>query len=75
MEIVIALVSLYCNNNFNYKGCVDQKRTCVEDYVSRSLNKPRFYVYDKKILTTKETKIIAEGYTYCTSEFDGYSCN
>jgi hypothetical protein len=68
MEVVLSLISIYCHNHFNYKGCFDSRQICVENYVTSVLDKPRFSLMDKKKYTSEENLAVAKGYYLCTLE-------
>ncbi len=73
MEIVLSLITIYCQNHFNYKGCLDDKRFCIENYVSEAVAPKRFSLYDKRILSKKENNELAKAYHYCVNYKD-YAC-
>jgi hypothetical protein len=69
MEIIYSLVVIYCQNHFNYKGCVDDHLNCIETYAIRnSLDVP----YPNKPIVIS-TEALAKGYLTCTQKNDA-SC-
>ncbi|MDB4330473.1 hypothetical protein N9948_01995 [bacterium] len=64
MKIVLSLMMLFCQNHIDYKGCVDDKMTCVDNYVSQKMeeDQPR---QSSKILIGKIEEAYAESYLFC----------
>jgi hypothetical protein len=74
MEVLLSLISLYCSNHFNYKGCRETTQFCIEKYAASNLRVSNFSIYSEKYFNRKERDAVAEGYLHCTRAFQGNDC-
>jgi hypothetical protein len=66
MDIIYSLVLIYCQNHFNYKGCMDDHLNCIQTYALR--NSQSIPYPNKPIVFSPE--VVAEGYLVCTERTD-----
>lgn len=73
MKVVMALMMMYCQNHLNYKGCVDDKMACVDEYVTIKLQSQNRTVSPKVLIGTID-EAYAEAYNICTESLSGDNC-
>lgn len=66
MELILVLISIHCNSFFDYKGCYDETKMCVENYVAEVTGATNFYLEQEKYPSYEEKIALAAGFNRCT---------